>query len=118
MHYLQFTSDNAEPRLIGTRIIGIVLYVYFFLFGISFQFFRIFYYAVPQITLKSLVLVFFQVFGVDMLCTLTIAVFSSIGGCMKRAPIVCTVAWMSVKNARGNKETEHTAVPQWNAGFH
>jgi hypothetical protein len=25
MHYLQFTSDNAEPRLIGTRKIGIVL---------------------------------------------------------------------------------------------
>jgi hypothetical protein len=28
MHYFQFTSDNAEPRLIGTRIIGIVLYIY------------------------------------------------------------------------------------------
>jgi hypothetical protein len=27
MHYLHFNSDNAEPHLIGTRIIGIVLCV-------------------------------------------------------------------------------------------
>jgi hypothetical protein len=29
MHYLQFASDNAEPRLIGNQIIGIVLYLEF-----------------------------------------------------------------------------------------
>jgi hypothetical protein len=30
MHYLEFILDNAEPRLIGTQIIGIVLCVYIF----------------------------------------------------------------------------------------
>jgi hypothetical protein len=28
MNYIQFTSNNAEPRLIGNRIIGIALYLF------------------------------------------------------------------------------------------